>query len=1103
MDNCDLEKIAISPGKLEPPFKPSITSYKVILASNVDKITLDILTSDSGSSYRIIESDNSTVIILKDGKNVLQIEVTAEDGTMKKYTIEVTKLSASLASLKWLVLVGDLQLIPPFDSAVYEYSCTVPFCTNVIKVQPTVQDKNMKVTANGDAITKPVLLAVGDTLVQILVSSADGTKSQVYQIVVTRLQLPCVVSFTEANDQIEYECPMSLTAFYRPVTIRGSSPKHTFSAPYIDLLSRRSKIDPLDEKLLAEDWRIPDYELDKRMSGASVRCCFAYRGCKNPLTLSDLGLHIQQCTNKPPATLDPQPITESEWYKTVFASPQKTKTLLHHTVQVRHWEKRLQQVLGDRNYETLCSEAEKQIELYKCSLPKPGDVRIYEKGSSPLDALKQAASNYSSAVNLRPKKAQPHFLLGMVLEEYYYAAELYGLKQKGEDDTLELKGAKAAGKEDEILAICKIHGCLGKPTLEQQLKALDVEFQHLKDHGQSARADYVQSLFAWKSKQASKDAKAGVAAIDEENPLDRALLKYLDALSLSLDDWQYNFHVGRLLLQQGKSQEALKHLQISLGLRPASPVVRFYTGLTLLEQENGPGAKTEAVMYLQQGLEQLLMECIPSTESHQQSSKALQAADLFSVMNTLILRGVLKLGTFLSQKSTEIPEPTFIAEDVYHIVTDLAAKALTQCPYQGVVSQQLEWVLLEAHYSLLESLVHQPQGREFWITKRCEALSALMRLTSIPSCKKLIDMQEKVCQLGVITAPCNSHALYLLGMAQLAQYDNDPSSESAWCSLEYARLSFQTSISLEQKPAVGPPKKEITDQKWWRDWKAVKSPRASKQSLSTAETKADSTMARPSAEKIETKRKSNVNKATVPTISKHATSVKGGAVSTAKTGAAKGSSNPAARGRSVAASSAKTSPTTSGAPTAKTAQAVASPTPEVQPTQATEASTLSPVAINPTSYIHHLGLARALCRTEDTFEKACQLYHEVITMAPEVHDAYIELAAILSKSNPLAAVDVYCKFPVKPIKEQTFDDAFITGEIVNILMKKEKYNDPRLAPNMIAYAKVMGIGCLEKYINILEEKMKTNLLKIVYAGFHDKSVDDKDLQDFFCFKCWN
>uniref|UniRef100_H3ABE2 Uncharacterized protein n=1 Tax=Latimeria chalumnae TaxID=7897 RepID=H3ABE2_LATCH len=216
----------------------------------------------------------------------------------------------------------------------------------------------------------------------------------------------------------------------------------------------------------------------------------------------------------------------------------------------------------------------------------------------------------------------------------------------------------------------------------------------------------------------------------------------LDALSLSLDDWQYNFHVGRLLLQQGKSQEALKHLQISLGLRPASPVVRFYTGLTLLEQENGPGAKTEAVMYLQQGLEQLLMEKSKEKELSAlllSSSKALQAADLFSVMNTLILRGVLKLGTFLSQKSTEIPEPTFIAEDVYHIVTDLAAKALTQCPYQGVVSQQLEWVLLEAHYSLLESLVHQPQGREFWITKRCEALSALMRLTSIPSCKKLID----------------------------------------------------------------------------------------------------------------------------------------------------------------------------------------------------------------------------------------------------------------------------------------------------------------------------------------------------------------------------
>lgn len=45
-------------------------------------------------------------------------------------------------------------------------------------------------------------------------------------------------------------------------------------------------------------------------------------------------------------------------------------------------------------------------------------------------------------------------------------------------------------------------------------------------------------------------------------------------------------------------------------------------------------------------------------------------------------------------------------------------------------------------------------------------------------------------------------------------------------------------------------------------------------------------------------------------------------------------------------------------------------------------------------------------------------------------------------------------------------------------------------------------GCLEKYIDVLEGRFKTDVLKSMYAGIHDKSVDDKDLQEFFRFKCW-
>jgi hypothetical protein len=53
MDNADLEKLKISPGKLVPRFKGSVTEYSVTLASSVEEIKFSPLTSDSGASYTV------------------------------------------------------------------------------------------------------------------------------------------------------------------------------------------------------------------------------------------------------------------------------------------------------------------------------------------------------------------------------------------------------------------------------------------------------------------------------------------------------------------------------------------------------------------------------------------------------------------------------------------------------------------------------------------------------------------------------------------------------------------------------------------------------------------------------------------------------------------------------------------------------------------------------------------------------------------------------------------------------------------------------------------------------------------------------------------
>lgn len=63
---------------------------------------------------------------------------------------------------------------------------------------------------------------------------------------------------------------------------------------------------------------------------------------------------------------------------------------------------------------------------------------------------------------------------------------------------------------------------------------------------------------------------------------------------------------------------------------------------------------------------------------------------------------------------------------------------------------------------------------------------------------------------------------------------------------------------------------------------------------------------------------------------------------------------------------------------------------------------------------------------------------------------------MLAKTDPKGAVDVYCKFHISD--PPTFDDGYILGEIVRLLMKAEDYEDKRLVKNMILYGKVYGLG---------------------------------------------
>ena len=119
--------------------------------------------------------------------------------------------------------------------------------------------------------------------------------------------------------------------------------------------------------------------------------------------------------------------------------------------------------------------------------------------------------------------------------------------------------------------------------------------------------------------------------------------------------------------------------------------------------------------------------------------------------------------------------------------------------------------------------------------------------------------------------------------------------------------------------------------------------------------------------------------------------------------------------KSGACSPSKQPTPTKQAPPAKTdAKTRAAPTPDkpAEPSPATEQKASGPA--NKPTHQARLGLARVLMRKSgDCVSEAHKLYEEVISMAPAVHDAYIELADSLVESDPMKAVDIYSKYPFK------------------------------------------------------------------------------------------
>lgn len=87
-----------------------------------------------------------------------------------------------------------------------------------------------------------------------------------------------------------------------------------------------------------------------------------------------------------------------------------------------------------------------------------------------------------------------------------------------------------------------------------------------------------------------------------------------------------------------------------------------------------------------------------------------------------------------------------------------------------------------------------------FISARCDAIPASLLLIHI-------------CHLAGVTTPCDSHALCLLGLAQLAQYNNNAHSEKSKEAVSDACLRLRAGIEPELKSPIGEPPEQLSSER--------------------------------------------------------------------------------------------------------------------------------------------------------------------------------------------------------------------------------------------------------------------------------------------------
>ena len=191
-NDATLKSLTTSKGTLSPAFDANTLSYSMEVDDDVESI--DVTATPNSDKATVTVEGNTG---LKEGMNNITVKVTAEDGTVKTYVINVTKKAkvvpdkpttttkAPKSSNNYLsgILVSNGELSPKFEKKTQSYEVNVPNDTEKLELKVYTEDSKARyeIVDNKD-------FKVGTNNVTIRVVAEDGSV-RIYTIKVNKLEL--------------------------------------------------------------------------------------------------------------------------------------------------------------------------------------------------------------------------------------------------------------------------------------------------------------------------------------------------------------------------------------------------------------------------------------------------------------------------------------------------------------------------------------------------------------------------------------------------------------------------------------------------------------------------------------------------------------------------------------------------------------------------------------------------------------------------------------------------------------------------------------------------------------------------------------------------